>query len=76
MSKPIYHLTITPEGDQQRWPAPPERRLARVLKGLLRAYGFRCIDARQENAPPAVQTAQAASHDEPQTQPPVRANPL
>lgn len=28
------------------WLAPVERRLARLLKAMLRGYGFRCIDCR------------------------------
>lgn len=37
--------------------APPIKRLARLLKAMLRGYGFRCVRAReieedQETAPP------------------------
>lgn len=31
-------------------PAPPERRLARLLKALLRGYGFRCLEVREAEA--------------------------
>ena len=29
------------------WQSPPERRLARLLKAMLRGYGFRCIAVRE-----------------------------
>ena len=46
--RPVYILELQalPSGFQ----APPEKRLARLLKCMLRGYGFRCISARP--APP------------------------
>lgn len=38
-------------------PSPPHRRLARVLKGFLRAHGFVCTSAREVPAPKATQDA-------------------
>ena len=32
--------------------APPERRLARLLKALLRGYGFRCVSVKELADPP------------------------
>lgn len=32
--------------------APPHRRLARLLKAMLRGYGFRCVSARELEATP------------------------
>src|SRR5262245_55366092 len=40
-----YHLTLEPEGA----PGPsPDRRLAALLKHVLRAWHFRCLCAREE----------------------------
>jgi hypothetical protein len=36
--------TITPAAGD--WTAPPERRLARLLKVMLRAFGWRVVDVR------------------------------
>lgn len=41
-------VTITLRPEAGHWQAPPMRRLARLLKGMLRAYGWRCIDIRAE----------------------------
>ena len=38
----VLHLTPAP-GNYQ---APPEKRLARLLKCMLRAYGWRCVACR------------------------------
>ena len=48
--KPRYHLELEPvPGNYQ---APPEKRLARLLKTMLRGYGWRCLVCRPV-APPA-----------------------
>jgi predicted type IV restriction endonuclease len=31
----------------QAWQSPPIKRLALLLKCMLRAFGFRCVDARE-----------------------------
>jgi hypothetical protein len=41
--KPIYQIHLTPTGAGP----PPEVRLRRGLKYLLRACGLRCVDLRQ-----------------------------
>lgn len=47
MNEPLYILTIRALPDA----VAPERRLARLLKALLRAYGFRCVhlDTKKED---------------------------
>lgn len=43
MSKPTdtYILQLRPTPGN--WPAPPEKRLARLLKCALRSFGWRCV---------------------------------
>jgi hypothetical protein len=31
-----------------RWQAPPEKRLALLLKSMLRAFGWRCVEMKSE----------------------------
>jgi hypothetical protein len=42
MNPPRYHLELEPV-NSSRWSAPAERRLARLLKAMLRGYGWRCV---------------------------------
>ncbi len=49
---PRRRFALTLEDAQPRSLAPPERRLARLLKCLLRYYGFRAIDAVETTPPP------------------------
>ena len=44
MNRPRYHLEV--EAVPGDYLAPPERRLARLLKCMLRAYGWRCTACR------------------------------
>lgn len=44
MNRPRYHLELEPVPGN--YLAPPERRLARLLKAMLRAYGWRCVSCR------------------------------
>jgi hypothetical protein len=41
-------LTLRPEAGS--WQAPPMRRLARLLKVMLRGYGWRCVNIHTEQA--------------------------
>ncbi len=34
---------------EKSWAASPDRRLARLLKAMLRGYGFRCVELRQDH---------------------------
>jgi hypothetical protein len=43
----VLHLTPAP-GNYQ---APPEKRLARLLKCMLRGYGWRCVGCRPVDPP-------------------------
>jgi hypothetical protein len=45
MNHPRYHLELEPVASD-RYQAPPEKRLARLLKCMLRAYGWRCTACR------------------------------
>lgn len=45
LDHPVYQLTIRSEPGN--WLLPVERRLARVLKTTLRAWGFRCVDVKE-----------------------------
>lgn len=45
MSNPSFELILL-DADPSH-PSPAHRRLARVLKGFLRAHGFRCVSARE-----------------------------
>jgi len=45
MTTPVYILRIRSEGHNL---APEEKRLAVLLKRLLRAYGFRCVSIGPE----------------------------
>jgi len=47
--QPTFALTLRAEPGN--WQAPPVRRLARFLKAALRAYGLRCTDCREVQAP-------------------------
>lgn len=47
------------------WLAPAERRLARVLKSMLRGYGFECVSAREVSANPDL-TPQPSPGTQPQ----------
>jgi hypothetical protein len=55
MNRPRYHLELEPVAGN--YLAPPEKRLARLLKAMLRAYGWRCTrcvplaPANEEQAP-------------------------
>ena len=40
-----YELRLRPTGGNHN--APTVRRLARILKALLRGYGFKCVSARE-----------------------------
>jgi hypothetical protein len=54
----VLHLRPAPGN----WQAPPDRRLARLLKCMLRAYGWRCIGAREvlpDAAEPTQRTPEA-----------------
>ncbi len=42
---PRRRFALTLEDAEPRALAPPERRLARLLKCLLRYYGFKCLNA-------------------------------
>jgi hypothetical protein len=48
----VYHLELVDAPQRHDgWPAPPAViRLRRLLKTLLRGYGFRCISAREAPA--------------------------
>ncbi len=46
----VLHLRPEP-GD---WPAPHEKRLARLLKCALRAYGWRCVGVHPQREQPQV----------------------
>jgi hypothetical protein len=52
-----YSIVLTPQAGN--WQAPPEKRLARLLKTMLRAYGWRCNACRPvtpaEPPPPPAQ---------------------
>jgi hypothetical protein len=52
------NLTITTAPGH--WSAPPDRRLARLLKTMLRGYGWRCVSAVElpEQEPPDAQRPQ------------------
>jgi len=57
--KDVVVITLTPAPG--RWPAPPMRRLARLLKAMLRGYGWKCLDIRHQPAPDAGQDGSEAS---------------
>jgi hypothetical protein len=50
--RPIWHITVTDAGD----PVPVDARLRRMLKGMLRAYRFKCV--RIETTGPAATPTQ------------------
>ena len=41
MNKPRYRIELEPASGN--YLAPPEKRLARLLKAMLRGYGWRCV---------------------------------
>jgi hypothetical protein len=45
MNAPRYCLELEPV-QSSRYLAPPEKRLARLLKSMLRAFGWRCVSCR------------------------------
>jgi hypothetical protein len=60
--RPVYRLTLEALPDD----VPAHVRLKRVLKGLLRGYGFRCV--RVEQVPPASGVAGRHTMDGPTDQ--------
>lgn len=52
---PRYELILEPL--KGSWPTPTVRRLAIILKRLGRAYGFRCVSAKEL---PGVKTAEGS----------------
>jgi hypothetical protein len=43
-------VTLTLRPSPGCWASPPMKRLALLLKAMLRAYGWRCVDIRTEQA--------------------------
>lgn len=60
MSKPTdtYILQLRPTPGN--WPAPPEKRLARLLKCALRSFGWRCVVCRPQREQSEVEPELAA----------------
>ncbi len=55
MKHPRYVIELVPAAGN--WRAPVERRLARFLKCALRAFGLRCVSAREVTRPERQPTA-------------------
>jgi hypothetical protein len=54
MNRPTFQLTIRSEPPRE-WPTSQYVRLRGLLKDMLRRWGFRCVDAKeetQEGCPP------------------------
>lgn len=47
MDRPIFQLTIRSEPPRE-WPTSQYVRLRGLLKDMLRRWGFRCLDAKEE----------------------------
>ena len=66
----IFHISLRPEPGN--WRAPVDKRLALALKVLLRSFGMRCVNIREElsekphndlthtNTPPVSKSPQAS----------------